>query len=203
MPSYQRPRDPIQQIADPERFPSAPNGSIVARYTADDGGVIFAIAPKQSGDLKADEIEEIEVRLADIYEHVTPRELERFEHKEWEKEIERESRRRKKIRSSIPAHEELEDLEKAMKSQEPKKPLGRARKKPSAAIGHPIVKGGGRVVSNFQAVVIASPNRREEQVVDTSSSSDFTNSSLQSPDTPMPDSDGKLPLTDFHPSYLG
>ncbi|KAL8776033.1 MAG: hypothetical protein Q9194_003430, partial [Teloschistes cf. exilis] len=198
VPSYQRPRNPIQQIADPERGSNTPNGSIVARYTADDGGVIFAIVSKQSGDLEADEIEEIEVRLANIYEHVTPRELERFEHKEWEKEIERESRRRKvgrprrKIRSSMPAHEELEDLEKAMKLQKTKKPLGRSRKKPSAAIRHPTVKGGSRVVSNFQAVLIQSPNRREEQIVDTSSSSDSTNSSLQSSDTPMPDSGATL-----------
>ncbi|KAL9577219.1 MAG: hypothetical protein Q9212_006505 [Teloschistes hypoglaucus] len=159
---------------------------------------MFAIAPKQSSDLEADEIPEIEVGLANIYKHVTPSELERFEHKEWEKDIEREGRKRKvgrprkNIQKPEPTHKGLGGLGKAMKPQKPKKPLGRPRKKPLAAIETPIVKGGDRVGSNFHAVLIQSPKKRQERDITNSSSSEPPNSSSQSPYTPMADSDATL-----------
>ena len=121
------------------------NGSIVSRYTTEAGKIGFVIIPDSHRD--GENATEIEVDLADIYDYVTPAELERYEHHEWDLESERERERRRRkferqLRAAYSAEEHFVNR--------PKRPLGRPRKEKSAAPNGP---------ARFVAVHIPSPGK--------------------------------------------
>ncbi|KAL8965211.1 MAG: hypothetical protein Q9183_003970, partial [Haloplaca sp. 2 TL-2023] len=107
--------------------PSA-NGAIVSRYTTEEGKIGFVVIPGSNGD--GDNAAEIEVDLANIYDYVTPAELERYEHHEWDLESERERQRKQRkierqFKAAYIAEEPL--------ANRPKRHLGRPRKRRSLA----------------------------------------------------------------------
>ncbi|KAL8921638.1 MAG: hypothetical protein Q9172_003886 [Xanthocarpia lactea] len=83
-----------------------------------------------NGTLSFSDTEEVDVDLAEIYDYVTPAELERYEHRELELEVEREANRPKvgRPRKSPPGFSvSTEVMGQEIKI---KRPLGRPRKRP-------------------------------------------------------------------------
>ncbi|KAL8687421.1 MAG: hypothetical protein Q9218_006402, partial [Villophora microphyllina] len=177
-PTRQREPAPRQSATTKQSF-GACDGLIIARYTTEDGRIIFAVKPKQSHDAANLEHKEIEVDLENIYQHVTPSELERFEHHDWDLEEERERRRpkvgrpRKRVPGSQPAHE-VPDVK-------PKRPLGRPRKKVPGTVDPIKVKAGRRGRSAFVGVHIQSPMKQTERRTSTPPSSNPSRTSRSSP----------------------
>ncbi|KAL8806195.1 MAG: hypothetical protein Q9182_001470 [Xanthomendoza sp. 2 TL-2023] len=112
------------------------NGSVVSRYTTEHGWISFTVRtePRIGEHGEGIPIQETEVDLANIYDYVTPAELERYEHHELELEAEREANRpkvgrpRKRSPSSIVSSEDLGQTIKV------KRPLGRPRKHQNTAV---------------------------------------------------------------------
>lgn len=97
------------------------NGSIIKRFSKDDGGIAFTVKLPDKGDIAGNELD---VDLRDIYDYVSPAELERYENLDWELDDERR-RNRKKVgrpRKTLPSTLAM--------GQKPKRPLGRPRKYP-------------------------------------------------------------------------
>lgn len=127
------------------------NGTIISRFTTEDGRIGFTIATEPGGD-DASSRQEIDVDLMDIYDHVTPAELERYEHHDWELESQREQNRRKvgRPRKRVPSFDGFVGVDKA--ATKPKRPLGRPKK--SSVLS-------GR--SAFAGVYIPSPVKTTER----------------------------------------
>ncbi|KAL8820224.1 MAG: hypothetical protein Q9223_001516 [Gallowayella weberi] len=112
------------------------NGAVVSRYTTEDGWIGFTVrtGPSIGEDAEGIPIQETEVDLANIYDYVTPAELERYEHHELELEAEREANRpkvgrpRKSSPSSIISSEDMGQTIKV------KRPLRRPRKQQNTAV---------------------------------------------------------------------
>ena len=130
---------------------------MVSRFIKDDGFIRFTV---RIGVGVGDSAEKIDVDLENIYDYVTPGELERFEHLDWEEEIEREKIRRKDGR---PRKETLHGgLSYTIHQSAMMKPLGRPRNYSvnpaspfSTAQGQRML--GKRVDSAFLGVHIPSP----------------------------------------------
>lgn len=99
MPKYlPRSNPPCQVIADfydPSLILDDPRSQrfILYRFTRQNGTIGFVVGSLFK-DAKAQE-EDQEVDLSDILRHVTPQELQRYEHEDWKQEIDREANRRK------------------------------------------------------------------------------------------------------------
>ncbi|KAL8903310.1 MAG: hypothetical protein Q9171_007446 [Xanthocarpia ochracea] len=106
------------------------NGTILSRFTTEHGGIRFTVRKPLANGLSLGDTEEVDVDLAEIYDYVTPAELERYEHRELELEVEREANRPKvgRPRNSPPGFSvSTEVMGQEIKI---KRPLGRPRKRP-------------------------------------------------------------------------
>ncbi|KAI4288372.1 MAG: hypothetical protein L6R35_002360 [Caloplaca aegaea] len=98
--------------------------SIIKRFSSQDGGVVFTVQSPGDGAVPGNEIE---VDLENIYDYVSPAELERYENLDWERDDERRRNRPKvgRPRKTSPSGATL-----AISHNKPKRPLGRPRKYP-------------------------------------------------------------------------
>lgn len=142
-------------------------GSVLSRFTKNNGLIGFTV---RIGSGIADASDEISVDLANVYDYVTPEELERFENLDWENEFERERNRPKVGR---PRKTLLNGGVSPTVLQNPaKKPLGRPRKYPVKTAG-PIIKGQQGLVQDgdtaFLGVHIPSPVKKGQETTNTTS----------------------------------
>ncbi|KAL8901335.1 MAG: hypothetical protein Q9207_005249 [Kuettlingeria erythrocarpa] len=151
-------------------------GSVISRFTKNDGLIGFTV---RIGSDIADASDEVDVDLANVYDYVTPEELERFENLDWEKEIERDRNRPKVGR---PRKTLLNGGESPTVLQNStKRPLGRPRKHPIKAVG-PVTKGQQRPAqdgdSAFLGVHIPSPAKNGQETANATSPLSSTSLSL-------------------------
>ncbi|KAL8727093.1 MAG: hypothetical protein Q9166_006280 [cf. Caloplaca sp. 2 TL-2023] len=96
IPNNELPRELVDQKLAAITLPNdSRNGYVVSRYTTERGWIGFTVRTGPYSEQYVGDTREIDVDLADIYDYVTPAELERFEHNELEREAEREANRRK------------------------------------------------------------------------------------------------------------
>ena len=138
-----------------------PNGTVLSRYTTEHGWIRFTVRrPLANGTLSSSDTEEVDVDLAEIYDYVTPAELEHYEHRELELEAERKANRPKvgRPRKSPPGFSvSTEVMGQEIKIQ---RPLGRPRKRPLTS-GQKIRRGLAQQIHQprtaFAGVYIPSP----------------------------------------------
>ncbi|KAL8768316.1 MAG: hypothetical protein Q9209_005455 [Squamulea sp. 1 TL-2023] len=110
------------------------NGAVVSRFTTEDGWIRFTVRTGSTIDeAHFADTNEVEVDLADIYDYVTPAELERYEHHELELEAEREADRPKVGRPCKKSPGFTVSTQVMGQEIRMKKPLGRPRKHPVAS----------------------------------------------------------------------
>ncbi|KAL8780917.1 MAG: hypothetical protein Q9213_006257 [Squamulea squamosa] len=110
------------------------NGAVVSRFTTEAGWIRFTVRTSSNANAAHfTERNEVEVDLADIYDYVTPAELERYEHHEHELEAEREANRPKVGRPRKTSPNFTVSTEVMGQEIRMKKPLGRPRKHPVAS----------------------------------------------------------------------
>ncbi|KAL8706954.1 MAG: hypothetical protein Q9201_000002 [Fulgogasparrea decipioides] len=161
VPSVERPGDAMPgQLTAIDKPISGRYATIVSRFTKDNGDIGFIIHVGSNAKASADGTDERIVDLVNIYDYVTPAELERFEHHEWELEYERErDRRRRKVgrpRKRLPTSESA-SMDGVFSKF--KKPLGRPRKtKRSLKATSPLDQAARQSSrSTFAGVHISSP----------------------------------------------
>ncbi|KAL8656028.1 MAG: hypothetical protein Q9210_000516 [Variospora velana] len=98
--------------------------SIIRRFSNQDGGIAFTLQSRGEGDIPG---HEIEVDLRNIYDYVSPAELERYENLDWERDDER---RRNRPKVGRPRKMALSGTTLTISHNKPKRPLGRPRKYP-------------------------------------------------------------------------
>ncbi|KAL9026284.1 MAG: hypothetical protein Q9180_007508, partial [Flavoplaca navasiana] len=144
-------------------------------FTKEDGRIGFTIrVPSADGTDDAANEEGFDVDLADIYDYVTPTELERYEHHELELEAEREAKRPKVGR---PRKKFIMSTEIMGEEIKVKKPLGRPRKRPAPSDQNIRTSHRPRLV--FAGVHIPSP-LKASQTLSTSPSEPTSSVSSQS-----------------------
>ncbi|KAL9012878.1 MAG: hypothetical protein Q9173_002388 [Seirophora scorigena] len=127
------------------------NGSIIKRFSKDDGGIAFTVKLPDKGNIAANEVD---VDLRNIYTYVSPAELERYENLDWELDDERRRNRKKVGRPRKTSPSALAMV------QKPKRPLGRPRKYP--------VKTQDHGPADFVGVHIPSPVKPRPETQDPS-----------------------------------
>ncbi|KAL8941253.1 MAG: hypothetical protein Q9216_002356 [Gyalolechia sp. 2 TL-2023] len=114
----------------PGRIQDCCNGSILSRYTKEDGTIGFTINTRPGLGQATGDNDEVDIDLAQIYEYVTPEELERYENHDWELEDERE-RNRPKLGRPRKTQQPPADMSNLTGTLMPKRSRGRPRKGPN------------------------------------------------------------------------
>lgn len=156
------------------------NGSIIKRFSKDDGGIAFTVKLPDKGNIAGNEVE---VDLRNIYNYVSPDELERYENLDWELEDERRRNRKKVGRPRKTSASALAMV------QKPKRPLGRPRKYP--------MKTQDPGPADFAGVHIPSPLKPRPETQDPSPITSVAAERRESPTSAVESvetsaSDGKL-----------
>lgn len=146
------------------------NGLVTSRFTKQDGLIGFAISFGSGAGEGHDHNDKIYVDLPDIYNYVTPEELERFENVDWEREIElaRNKPRVGRPRRTPPALGVLT----AVPHRVSGKPIGRPRKRPNDAADRNNVrsrrhwKSRNHFGPDFLGVYIPSPANSDQPTAD-------------------------------------
>ncbi|KAI4114282.1 MAG: hypothetical protein LQ338_008024, partial [Usnochroma carphineum] len=149
------------------------NGTVRSRFTTQDGLIRFIVRSESGARGKGTDSNDIDVSLADIYEYVSPEELERYENLDWEQEDERERFRPKLGR---PRKQLSQPDQVTSHPSKTKKPRGRPRKQSTISVG-PLgerkgasgkskTSGGG----TFLAIHIPSPIKEDQPMPDASPS---------------------------------
>ncbi|KAL8995826.1 MAG: hypothetical protein Q9169_004516 [Polycauliona sp. 2 TL-2023] len=149
-----------QRIAAVTRADDRRNGSILSRFTREDGRIGFTVRiPHTNGTGATTKDEEVEIDLANIYDFVTPEELERYEHHDIVLEDEREANRPKVGRPRKRSPGFIMSTEVMGQQIKIKKPLGRPRKRPRDSDQYNTGLAGQthRPRSTFAGVHIPSP----------------------------------------------
>ncbi|KAL8708902.1 MAG: hypothetical protein Q9220_006234 [cf. Caloplaca sp. 1 TL-2023] len=144
---------------------SLQNGHIISRYLTEHGKIGFVVERHLSPACNG-KTEKIDVPLRNIYEHVTPAELERYEHHDWELEDERERNRPKVGRPrKLSPYSRTSIAMVVQDGTKSKKPLGRPRKyllKRANGFGN-ATQTHKPERQAFRGVFIPSPAKRHEQ----------------------------------------
>ncbi|KAL8953858.1 MAG: hypothetical protein Q9222_000304 [Ikaeria aurantiellina] len=140
------------------------NGRIISRYLTEHGSIGFSIETDPSAVVDGN-IEKIGVALKNIYNYVTPAELERYEHHEWELEDEREKNRPKVGRPRKLSPYSRMSMAMVQDGIKPKRPLGRPRKHPFNLAAKPSSATQTQKSRRqaFRGIFIASPAKQVEQ----------------------------------------
>ncbi|KAL9027978.1 MAG: hypothetical protein Q9196_003579, partial [Gyalolechia fulgens] len=136
----------------PPAAPGRCDGSVLSRHTREDGTIGFTVNIRNSPGARTGDDGEVDIDLAQIYEYVTPEELERYENREWELEDERE-RNKPKLGRPRKKQKPRADILDLNGGDKPKRRPGRPRKGPIKRQ----LEANETTASAFVAVHVPSP----------------------------------------------
>lgn len=153
IPNVTTPALPYSHFTVPSQIQDGGDGTIISRYTKVDGTIGFTVRVTHGLANETNGDEGVEVDLAQIYEHVTPEELERYENHDWELEDERERNRPKLGRPRKRPPLDGPGLLAVHTTPQLKRPRGR----PPKSSVKKSVQAGNDTPSAFVAVHVPSP----------------------------------------------